>query len=113
MDKNQRKNTNLTKITETKTGSLHQKEEGNLPPRRERERKQKSGILGKRKKSVGFYAATRSSFQREEAKARDKRSSSPGAEGTFHAECGHVACSHDVTARFFSFFFFFCFSPNL
>ncbi len=45
-------------------------------------------------------------FNARGAKARDKRSSSPGAEGTFHAECGHVACSHDVMARFFSFFFF-------
>jgi hypothetical protein len=36
MDKNQRKKTSLTEITETKTGSLHQKEEGILPRRRER-----------------------------------------------------------------------------
>lgn len=39
MDKNQRKKINLTEITETKTGSVHQKEEG-TPHEKEREREE-------------------------------------------------------------------------
>jgi hypothetical protein len=108
MDKNQREKKGLTELQKQRP-DLCTKKKKELYREGERERKQKSEILGKHKKSVGFYAATRSSFQREGAKARDKRSSSPGAEGTFHAEYGHVACSHDVMARFFSFFFFFPF----
>ncbi len=107
MDKNQRNFFKQQKLQKQRQDLCTKtKKELSRERERERERKQKSGILGKHKKNVGFYAATRSSFQREGAKARDKRSSSPGAEGTFHAEYGHVACSHDVMARFFFFFLF-------
>ncbi len=114
MDKNQRKKTSLTEITETKTGSLHQKAEGTLPRRRQRgeteewnsrKTQEECGILRCNAKllSTRGSKSTRQTF----VVSRSRRDIPRGmwTRGVLTRRYGPVF--------FFFFFFLFCFSPNL